>query len=154
MYPIGVASPAEGDDEKFYFLMQEEVCQGHGHPKTWTVGGWIQDQGVAPYDELGEEFKEITLHEFFLKGHSLKPSHMEMLVMVLYDLDKFRRFVFESTFLDRFEVDETLVKMIRDNDVELLRLGFRWLKFSLFGQATMKIRESVARKVLKKHSGR
>jgi Fe-S-cluster containining protein len=152
MYPIGVASPAEGDKEKFYFLMQEEVCQGHGHAKTWTVGGWIQDQGVAPYDELGEEFKEITLHEFFLKGRSLKPSHMEMLVMVLYDLDKFRRFVFESTFLDRFEVEETLVKQIKDNDVELLRLGFRWLKFSLFGQDTMNIRESVARKVLETHS--
>ena len=86
--------------------MQEEVCQGHGNEKTWTIGSWIQDQGVTPYDELGEEFKEIALNEFFLKGHSLKPSQMEMLVMVLYDLDKFRRFVFDSSFLERFEVED------------------------------------------------
>lgn len=153
MYPIGVASPADDDEEKFFFVMKEEVCQGHGNEKTWTVRSWMQDQGVTPYDELGEEFKEIALHEFFLKGHSLKPAQMEMLVMVLYDLDKFRRFVFESSFLKRFEVEDEIVRVIRDNDVELLRLGFRWLKFSLFGQKTMKIKEAAAREVVKSQAG-
>lgn len=153
MYPIGVASPAEDDDEKFFFVMQEDVCLGHCDEKTWTIGSWIQDQGVTPYDELGEEFKEIALNEFFLRGQHLKPAHMDMLVMVLYDLDKFRRFVVESSFLERFDVEDAIVQQIQDNDVELLRLGFRWLKFSLFGQKTMKIREAAAKEAVKKQAG-
>lgn len=153
MYPIGVASPAEGDKDKFFFVMEEEVCQGHKSDKSWTVGSWIQDQGVVPYDELGEEFKEIALNDFFLRGHHLSPPQMEMLVMVLYDLDKFRRFVFESSFLKRFDLEDALVDKIRDNDVELLRLGFQWLKFSLFSQKTLKIRESAVKEAIGTKAG-
>ena len=73
--------------------------------------------------------------------------------MVLYDLDKFRRFVFESSFLERFEVEDAIAEQIQDNDVELMRLGFRWLKFSLFGQKTMKIREAAATRAEKVQTG-
>ncbi|HUV13060.1 MAG TPA: YkgJ family cysteine cluster protein, partial [Acidobacteriota bacterium] len=64
-----------------------------------------------------------------------------------------RRFVVESSFLERFDVEDAIVQQIQDNDVELLRLGFRWLKFSLFGQKTMKIREAAAKEAVKKQAG-
>ena len=62
-----------------------------------------------------------------------------MLHMVCYNLDKFRRFVFESKFLERFVVDDETVDKIRRDDVELLKFGFKWLKFALFGEAVMEI---------------
>ena len=142
-FPIGVASPADEkvQGERFYFLMKEEICKGLGEKKEWTVREWLADQGVDEYDKLGEMFKEINLHEHFLQGGKLEPAKFEMLHMVCYNLDKFRCFVLETNFLKRFVVDDETVKKIRDDDVELLRFGFRWLKFCLFGEATIEIRD-------------
>jgi len=142
MYPLGLASPKDEDEmEEFYFLMREDVCQGFGESKKWTVREWLSDQGMEAYDEFGRLYKELTLHDFFKqKNKGLSPERMNMFHLACYDLDTFRRFVFESTFLKRFEVeDETLAK-IKDSDEELLRFSFRWLKFSLFGEDTISLR--------------
>jgi len=148
MYPIGVASPGAEDEEKFFFIIKEDMCQGHEEGKHWSIAAWMKDQGVHEYDTLGEEFKEITLHPFFQQNENLTPAQMDMLFMVLYDLDKFRRFVFESSFLEKFNLPETEIEAARDDDVELLRLGFRWLKFCLFGEKALEIKEEVRQEKL------
>jgi Fe-S-cluster containining protein len=143
MYPIGVASPAQPDQERFFFLIREEPCAGHEQDRNWTIRDWMEDQGVATYEQVGEEFKSITLHPFFQKGGRLDPAKMEMLFMVLYDIDKFRRFVFESTFLEKFEVSQEDRRRAEEDDLELLRLGFSWLRFCLFGEPVMQIKTKV-----------
>jgi hypothetical protein len=45
--------------------------------------------------------------------------------------------VFESTFLRRFEVDEETVERIRTDDVELMKFGFRWVRYSLLGDGDL-----------------
>jgi hypothetical protein len=95
---------------------------------------------MEPYDEFGRLFKEITLHEWFASGRKLTPEKMEIFYMAAYDLDSFRNFVFNSSFLRRFEVDEDLLARIREDDEQLLRFAFQWLKFALFGEPTLKIR--------------
>ncbi|SPE28139.1 conserved hypothetical protein (qmoABC associated) [Acidobacteriia bacterium SbA2] len=67
-----------------------------------------------------------------------------MFYMACYDLDRFRRFVFESRFLELFEVDEARVEALRHDDEELLEFALQWLRFSLFQEKTMKIRREVA----------
>jgi hypothetical protein len=66
-----------------------------------------------------------------------------MFYTACYDLDRFRTFVFESTLLQRFEVDEELVEEMRDDDEALLRFAFLWLRYALFGEATMKPRPEI-----------
>jgi len=145
MYPLGLASPggeaAEGN-EPFYFLMEERPCDGFSQDRRWTVREWIRDQGVEPYNELGERFKEIILHPRMREG-ALDPRKIEMFFMVCYNIDAFRRFVFESRFLEMFEVGEEVLKKIREDDIELMRFGFEWLKFSLFGEKTMRVKPEV-----------
>jgi hypothetical protein len=65
--------------------------------------------------------------------------------MATYNLDKFREFIFESSFLDRFEVEEDLVNAIRENDEALLGFGFRWLKHCLFGEPTITVKDKTPR---------
>jgi hypothetical protein len=60
--------------------------------------------------------------------------------MVCYDLDRFRTFVFESTFLNRFNVDEETIKLIDESDEELQKFGYKWLKLALFGEKTLRLR--------------
>ncbi len=143
MYPLGLAASKDTPDgwrgERFYFLLKEEGCQGFGEAKEWTVREWLDDQGMDAYDEWGEAFKELTLHNFFEDGGTLTPERLEMFFTASYDLDKFRDFVFESTLLERFDVDEDFVEEMRHSDEALLRFSFLWLQFSLFGEKTMRI---------------
>jgi hypothetical protein len=144
MYPLGLAAGKDTPDgwrgERFYFLLEEEGCKGFSEPKEWTVREWLEDQGVDEYDRWGEAFKELSLHKFFENGGTLSPERMHMMYTACYDLDKFREFVFESTLLQRFEVDEDFVAEMRDDDEALLRFAFLWLRFSLFGEETVKIK--------------
>jgi Fe-S-cluster containining protein len=147
MYPLGLAAQKDTPDgwrgDRFYFLMQEEGCQGFCEAKEWTVRAWLEDQGIDAYDQWGEAIKELTLHEHFEKGGVLSPEKMHMFFTACYDLDKFREFVFESTLLERFEMDEDFVEEMRYDDESLLRFAFLWLRFSLFGEKTMKVKPEV-----------
>ena len=144
MYPLGLAAQKDTPDgwggERFYFLLQEDVCKGYNEPRQWTVREWLNDQGIDDYDAWGEQFKELTLHEWFEKGESLSPEKMRMLFTACYDLDTFREFVFESTLLERFEFDEDFIEELRYDEEALLRFAFQWLRFSLFGERTMRIK--------------
>lgn len=141
MFPIGKASPKLDEAMPFYFTMHEDVCVGWNEDKTWTIQEWIENQQVQEYDEMGELFKKITLHDFFGDGGKLSPPQMEMFHMVCYNLDKFRVFVFESTFLKRFIVEPERIEKMKNDDVELLKFGYEWLRFALFHEQTMTINE-------------
>ncbi len=147
MYPLGLAAQKDTPDgwrgDRFYFLLQEEGCKGFDEPQEWTVRRWLDDQGIDEYDEWGEQFKELTLHEFFATGGVLSPEKMHMLFTACYDLDKFREFVFESSLLQRFDVDEDLVEEMRYDDGGLLRFAFLWVRFSLFGERTVRVKTGV-----------
>ncbi|MBW2564500.1 MAG: hypothetical protein JRE29_10800 [Deltaproteobacteria bacterium] len=54
--------------------------------------------------------------------------------MVSYNIDKFREFVFESSFLKRFDIDEKTLEKIKNDEIELLQFGVNWLKGILFKQ--------------------
>ncbi|TAL67384.1 MAG: YkgJ family cysteine cluster protein [Bacteroidetes bacterium] len=148
MFPVGAAMPNEAEkSDEFYFLINEEVCKGFEKGRDWTIEKWMDDQGVKDYNELGELFKEISLHEYFVKGKYIEPVKLEMFYMVCYDIDRFREFVYESTFLKRFNVSKELIEKMKTDDVELLKFGFKWLRFSLFGEKTLELRENYMKKV-------
>ena len=144
MYPLGLASPKEdAPEEEFYFLMKEDVCKGFAEEREQSVAEWMADQGINEYDEMGRLYKEVTLHDYFDKGGELLPEKMEMFHLVCYNIDKFRRFLFDSTFFDKFVITEHEKEIIESNDVELFKFGVQWLKFSLYGEKTMMIKDEV-----------
>jgi Fe-S-cluster containining protein len=148
MYPLGLAAQRDTPDgwrgERFYFLMKEEACKGWEEQRPCSVRQWIEEQGIDEYDEWGEHFKELVVHEYFEAGGVLSPEKMHMLFTACYDLDKFRTFVFESTLLQRFEVHEDFIEEMRYSDEALLRFAFLWVRFSVFGEPTVRLRPGVA----------
>lgn len=145
MYPLGVAEPRQAtpDDRAFYFLVRENLCEGHGQGHEFTVREWIANQGIEEYEMMGASFKALMLHEFWDKTEGLTPAQMEMFHMACFDLDRFRRFVFESRFLETFVVDEARADAMRTNDEELLEFAMQWLRFALFGEKGMKVKPAV-----------
>ncbi len=146
MYPLGLASPKDGhrtEEKDFYFLIKEEVCKGFAEDNELNVKEWIEDQEIDLYNRMGQGFKEITLHSYFQEGKDLSPQKMEMFFMVCYNIDKFKDFIFNSSFLDKFEIDEGLRRKLKEDDVALLDFGYNWLKFALFGEKTMTVRTDI-----------
>jgi len=145
MYPLAMAIPparAGEEPEPVYFLFEDDFCKGHGEPDQWTIESWRQNQGVDLHEELEAGYRAIVSHPFFIGGQrKLDPKRMEMFYTACYDLDTFRRFVFESSFLQRFDLDETTTGALRTDDEALLRFAFRWLRFALFAEPTMTVRE-------------
>lgn len=149
-YPVGQATHRVEDpedssrvtNEEFYVIVREEHCKGFEEDKEWTIDEWRQDQEASLYDEMNRSWKD------FLMRHGGLPELMEanekrqdQFYFASYDLGRFRRFVFESRFLELFEVDEERLEEMREDEVELMRFAFEYLKY-LFGmEQTLKARE-------------
>jgi Fe-S-cluster containining protein len=147
MYPLGSASSKTADQPdgmEFHFVVEDGFsCLGLKEDKEWTVAEWRKNQGIDLYDHKSEPYKEITLHRLFREGKTIGPSKTQMFYIACYDIDRFRGLVFESSFFNRFDISKELVKKIRTDDEALLDFGFKWLKFGLFGENTVKIKAEV-----------
>jgi hypothetical protein len=64
-----------------------------------------------------------------------------MFFLVSYNIDKFKAFVFESSFLDRYDIDADTVEKIKADEVALLNFGLEWLKDVLFKEGSFKLKE-------------
>jgi len=149
MYPVGMAIPparAGVEPEPVFFLFEDDHCKGRHQADAveWTAQKWRDDQDLVERDEIESGFREIVTHPWFIGGRQLDPKRMHMLYTAAYDLDTFREFVFESSFLERFELDDDLIEEIKTNDVALLKFAFLWLRFALFKEPTVKVKEGAA----------
>jgi hypothetical protein len=61
----------------------------------------------------------------------------QMFFLASYNIDKFRTFVFESSFLKRYVVDAAAQERIRNDEVALLEFGMKWLRFLLFKEGDL-----------------
>jgi uncharacterized protein len=142
MYPLGMAEPQTPDAEarRFYFVLREDLCQGHGGCAR-PVRNWITEQGIEPYEAIQASFQQLMYHPGWNDAATLTGQKLAMYFMACYDLDQFRRFVFETRFLDMFDVDELRVEALRTDDEALLEFAFDWLAFTLFHEKTMRLKK-------------
>ncbi len=151
MYPLGLAQPdAPNPKEKgFYFVIREEQCHGHGQGTPCTLREYVAAQGIEEFEVMGASFGKLMTHPFWRSGEALTAEQAGMYVIAGFDLDRFRRFVFETRFLDLFDVDETRQDVLREDDEELLEFAMQWLRYSLLKEKTMRLKpgaESVPRR--------
>ncbi len=125
----------------FRIIAPPELCQGLGEDSERGVGEYLQSQDVLPYEEMERPFERIASDPRLRRERIENPRIQEMCRMALYDLDRFRRFVLESRFLQLFYVEKDLADAIRQDDLELMKLAFRWLEFGLVAGGGMRIRE-------------
>lgn len=144
-YPIGQGilrkDTKEGRvNEEFYFFIREPHCMGYQEETEWTIQSWKDDQEASLYDEMNREWKEIQLRRNPLLKE-LDSNKQAQIYTACYDIDRFRRYVFESRFLEVFDIDKDEIEKIRTEDVSLLKLGFKYVKFLLMLEDGMKVRK-------------
>ncbi|KJR97303.1 MAG: Fe-S oxidoreductase [Desulfobulbaceae bacterium BRH_c16a] len=153
-YPVGMADFHEGgtrdadgnentsQEEKFFFTVKEDHCKGFEEDKEWTVREWRADQGVDVRDEMNKEWLRLVMRrKSFGIQATLSEQAKRMFFMASTDIATFRKFVFESSFLDTYELDEETIQKIKDDDVELMLFSFKYLAATLFGAQAIKIKE-------------
>lgn len=149
-YPLGVAAlnyDEEADGKDFYFFVNEPHCLGFEEDKNWTVDEWRKDQGVDTHDEINAEWTDLIVRKrSFPASVKLTEQSKQMFFMTCYDIDKFKKFVFESTFLNLYEIDTKTIEKIQASEVELLKFGFKWMKWVLYKIGDFKVNESAAAK--------
>jgi len=144
-YPIGLgvlkSKEVEGGD--FYFPIKEPFCRGFEEDKEWTVHQWRESQEIDRYDFINKDWFDIVLNKK-LRAADVDPDEKSQRLYMLgsFDMDSFRNFVFESRFLDLYDVDEATIGMIREDEVEMLRFAHKWLKGVLFGEYTYPRKEA------------
>jgi len=141
LYPLGRAASkiSKSQSGEYYFTVKESHCLGWKEEKEWTIQAWLADQGLEEYNTMNDSFMDITTGRPPKALRKLSNPQLQMVYMACYDLDVFRRFVFESSFMDRFDIAEEALNRIRTDDIELMAFACRWLKFSLFGEMTLQI---------------
>ncbi|OQY51567.1 MAG: zinc/iron-chelating domain-containing protein [Desulfobacteraceae bacterium 4572_89] len=147
-YPLGVGSLSysgeKGEKDEFFFTVKEAHCLGFEEDKEWTVEEWREDQGVDLRDKVNDGWLDLMVRKKSLpQSMKLSEESKKMFFMICYDIDKFKDFVFNSSFLDRYEIASDKIEEIRADDVKLLEFGFEWLKASLFqtGQEKFKVKK-------------
>jgi Fe-S-cluster containining protein len=147
MFPLKIAYSKKAEPpagQEYYFIDEEDFsCLGFKEDREWTVAEWRRDQGIDLYDKESRPYKEITQHLLSRGAEGIGPAKKMMFYLTCYDLDRFRKFIFESSFLNRFEVEGEVLEKIKTDDETLLNFGFNWLRFSLFGEDTIKIKGEV-----------
>jgi Fe-S-cluster containining protein len=141
MYPLD-----QGDgDGKYRFVTQPSICLGMKEEREWTVGEYLRNQGLDSYNEMGNLLSKITSDPRLSMEKIQNPKVQDMCRMALYDLDRFRRFVLESRFLQIFYVEKEVAAKIAKDDLELMKLALRWLEFGLISGESLKIREDIVK---------
>ena len=139
MYPLNM-----NDDGTFSLITDVSRCSGLKENDIWKISDWLGDQGVSPYDEMNEHFSSLLIQLQAQKLDIDNPKIQQMTFMALYNLDKFRDFVFRSSFLDRLEVEPKRIKKIIESDEDLLIFAYDWITFGLFGKKVFWVKDKAS----------
>ena len=129
----------------FYFFVNEPHCLGFEEDKEWTIREWRKDQGVDIHDEINAGWTDLVVRKrSFPPNIKLTEESKKMFFLVSYNIDTFRQFVFESSFLDRYDIDAETLGKIKEDEIALLEFGLKWLRDVLFKEGNFRLKEGAA----------
>jgi len=136
-YPLMRAvtrSRSTGEMTAQFMMLRESHCLGFEEGKTRTLQQWIEEQGLAVYNENNDKLMQIiSLKNRLIQG-PLDIKSSQLFYTALYDQDDFRLQIQNSGLLDNFDVNSDIMDAALENDVALLDLAMKWIKHMLFDQ--------------------
>jgi len=144
-FPVEQGALFEGNTGKstpVFFYRPPDFCLGQHETRTWTIPTWTRDQEAEYYHRMTRRWSDIRR---MLTSNPWGPEgptgpRAKMTFMAGYNIDRFREFVFGSSFLKRYRVKPVLKKKLRRDDEALLLLSFDWIKLVLWQIPSKKIR--------------
>ena len=152
-YPVALLSMRRSDeytDRNAYALVKEAHCHGHNEPRQISIEDYRQEQGVVEYDELGRGWRQLVLKKKSSGPTIGAPSKRSLLLwfMACYDLDRFRDFVASTAFNEVYDIPWNEMQKILSTDSELMLFAFQFLRQTMFGEETIKMKADAFEKRL------
>jgi len=152
-YPVALLSMRRSDeytDRNAYALVKEAHCHGHNEPRQLTIEEYRQEQGVAEYDELGRGWRQLVLKKKSSGPTIGAPSKrsLQLWFMACYDLDRFRDFVASTAFNEVYDIPWNEMQKILSTDTELMLFAFQFLRQTMFGEESIKMKADAFEKRL------
>jgi hypothetical protein len=136
IYPLARAisrSRETGEILEYFALIEEPHCKGFGRNSGQTVREWLDGQDVALHNAMNDKLMEmISLKNRIVPGR-LDPVESDKFYLACYDIDTFRKQIFEGGLLNGLDVPQAVLAKIKDDDLALLDFGLAWVKYVLFG---------------------
>lgn len=133
---------AQKSDLPIYYYRPPDFCLGQHEKKEWTLPSWIEDQEAELYHKMTIQWAAVKRlfqnDPWGLEGP--RGPKAKMAFMATYNIDRFRDFVFQSSFLKRYKIKSPLLKKLKSDDVALLKFGFEWVKVFIWGMNSKQIR--------------
>ncbi|MDJ0808623.1 MAG: YkgJ family cysteine cluster protein [Desulfobacterales bacterium] len=136
-YPVEhglMFGPDGGEPETVSFFRPPDFCLGKHEDKAWTLERWADDQEARVYNRMSRRWAAIKalFHQDPWQGQGPYGAKAKMAFMATYNIDAFRSFIFESSFLKRYRVKKERVRKMRKDDLALLGFGFEWVKLAVW----------------------
>ena len=132
----------KGDATPVYLFRPPEFCLGPQAPHTININEYLRDQNAGEHFKMNLEWAKVRQlfgnDPWGVEGP--QGAKAKMAFMAAYNIDRFRDFIFNSSFLKRYHVKSTLVKKIRRSDKALLTFGFEWIRVFVWGRSSKQIR--------------
>jgi Fe-S-cluster containining protein len=145
LYPVEQGAIFSDDGrivQSIHLLRPADFCQGHLASQTLTVEAWVKDQDAERHNKMTLHWAEIK--RLFQKNpwpaEGPQGPKAKMAFMAAYNIDRFRDFVFQSSFLRRYRVKPELKRKLRSKEEALLLFGFEWIKVFVWGRKSRQIR--------------
>jgi Fe-S-cluster containining protein len=144
-YPVALLSMRRSDeytDRNAYALVKEPHCHGHNEPRQLSIEDYRQEQGLVEYDELGRGWRQLVLKKKSSGPTIGAPSKrsLQLWFMACYDLDRFRDFVASTAFNEVYDIPWDEMQKFLSTDEELMLFAFRFLRQTMFGEETIKMK--------------
>ncbi|MGB5156671.1 YkgJ family cysteine cluster protein [Desulfobacterium sp. N47] len=126
-----------------YFFKPPDFCLGQHEKKQWTAASWAKDQDASAHNQMTALWAELV--SLFRNNpwgsEGTEGSKAKMAFMATYNIDSFRDFIINSSFLKRYKIKYELLSKLKINDTVLLKFGFTWIKYFLWGIKTKNIQQ-------------
>lgn len=146
-YPLGRATKGgntEGPQEESWFLVKEPHCRGFEQGRHWSPQEWTKDQGLDAYNAYNDLFLPLVTRQAPAANAAEAQKKMQMFFMACYNLDQFKLFVANSRLTQIIDLEPIRLELIQSNESQLLRFAFDWLRFSLFGEPALRLKQGPA----------
>ena len=128
--------------DTIYRFRPPEFCLGPREPDLLTVKEWLVGQDTETHNIMADDWADIKRRFVSDPWGAEGPGgpKAKMAFMATYNLDLFRSFVKNSSFLKRYKVSSGLVEKILRYDISLLEFGYEWVKLFVWGEKSSYIR--------------
>ncbi|MFH1981244.1 MAG: YkgJ family cysteine cluster protein [Pseudomonadota bacterium] len=131
-----------GKSTVVHFFRPPDFCLGQHESQVLTPAQWADDQDAHRHHLMTHRWADIKsrFQENPWGASGPNGQQAKMAFMAVYNIDRFREFLFDSSFFKRYAVKSDLKRKLSVDDDALLAFGFDWVEVFVWGVASKRMR--------------